>query len=232
MAAVTHPNLALIYGAESWRGVPVLVMEYLAGGTLPRTGEPAPVVETLKLGITLVEALDAMHAQGLLHRDVKPSNIGFTAAGVPKLLDFGLARILDESLGALAPAGGLRSFAKHAVAKKSDLTGSDHIVGTPLYLPPEALSGYPAGPAQDLWSLSMVLYEAIAGRHPLRTPTGLDLKAVGKPLPDVREFRQDCPPAVAEMLQEALAPEMGRRFATAAQMRERLASLVNTARPD
>lgn len=227
MAAVTHPNLALIYGAESWRGVPVLVMEYLAGGTLTqRLDEPAPVVDTLKLGATLAEALDTMHAQGLLHRDVKPSNIGFTTAGVPKLLDFGLARILDESLGALPPADNLRGPAKRVAAKRSELTGSDHIVGTPLYLPPEALSGYPASAAQDLWSLSMVLYEAIAGQHPLRTPTGLDLKAVGKPLPDIRQFRQDCPRPVAEMFQETLAPEMGRRFTTAAQMRERLASLI------
>ena len=203
MAAVTHPNLAFIFGAESWRGVPVLVMEYLAGGTLTqRLGEPAPVVDTLKLGVALAEALESMHAQGVLHRDVKPSNIGFTTAGVPKLLDFGLARILDESLGALPPAGSLRDPAKRVAAKRSELTGSDHIVGTPLYLPPEALSGHPASPSQDLWSLSMVLYEAIAGHHPLRTPTGLDLKAVGKPLPDVRQFRQDCPRPVAEMFQE------------------------------
>ena len=233
MAAVTHPNLAFIFGAESWRGVPVLVMEYLAGGTLTqRLGEPAPVVDTLKLGVALAEALESMHAQGVLHRDVKPSNIGFTTAGVPKLLDFGLARILDESLGALPPADSLRGPAKRVVAKRSELTGSDHIVGTPLYLPPEALSGHPASRSQDLWSLSMVLYEAIAGHHPLRTPTGLDLKAVGKPLPDIRQFRQDCPRPVAEMFQETLAPEMGRRFTTAAQMRERLANLIAGGHPN
>jgi len=233
MAAVTHPNLALIYGAESWRGVPVLVMEYLAGGTLTqRLGEPAPVVDTLKLGVALAEALESMHAQGVLHRDVKPSNIGFTTAGVPKLLDFGLARILEESLGALPPADSLRGPAKRVAAKRSELTGSDHIVGTPLYLPPETLSGHPASTSQDLWSLSMVLYEAIAGHHPLRTPTGLDLKAVGKPLPDIRQFRQDCPRPVAEMFQETLAPEMDRRFTTAAQMRERLANLVGGAHPN
>ncbi len=230
MAAVTHPNLALIFGAESWRGVPVLVMEYLAGGTLTqRLGQPAPLIEILRLGVTLAEALHSMHAQGVLHRDVKPSNIGFTAAGVPKLLDFGLARILDESLGVLPLADRPRGPAKRATEQRSELTGSDHIVGTPLYLPPEALVGHPASAGQDTWSLAMVLYEAIAGRHPLRTPNGLDLRAVGRPLPDIRQFRPDCPPAVAELLRDALAPEMSHRLVGATQMSERLASVVANA---
>ena len=97
MAAVAHPNLAMIYGVEFFRGVPMLVVEYLAGGTLAdrlRRG-PLPWPDALALGATLAEVVDRMHVAGILHRDIKPSNVGFTAEGVPKLLDFGLARAIE-----------------------------------------------------------------------------------------------------------------------------------------
>ena len=95
MAAVSHPGVAVIYGVESWQGLPFLVVEHLAGGTLARRlGSPWPVDEALRLGADLADALDAIHRRGLLHRDVKPSNIGFDGEAHPKLLDFGLARLV------------------------------------------------------------------------------------------------------------------------------------------
>ena len=106
MARVLHPNLALIYGAEQWRGTPMLIVEYLDGGTLRdriRRG-PVPYVEAIDLGIVLADVLDRVHASGVLHRDVKPSNIGYTSDRRPKLLDFGLA-LLDRSRGIPPPAG-------------------------------------------------------------------------------------------------------------------------------
>ena len=98
MARVLHPNLALIYGTEQWRGTPMLIVEYLEGGTLRdwiRRG-PVPYAEVVDLGIVLADALDSVHASGVLHRDVKPSNIGYTSDRRPKLLDFGLA-LLDRA---------------------------------------------------------------------------------------------------------------------------------------
>ena len=141
MARVAHAGVAQIYGVESWRGRPFLVVEFLPGGTLAaRLGEgPIPAPQSVAVTVHLAEALAALHRAGYLHGDVKPSNIGFTADGLPKLLDFGLAR----------PAGNA------AVAG-----------GTLRYLSPEVLSGRPAEAADDVWSLCVVLYEMVSGDHP------------------------------------------------------------------
>ena len=134
MSTVTHPGVAQIHGVESWRGRPFLVVEFLAGGTLEdrlREGPLAPS-QALSVAARLADALAALHEKGFLHGDVKPSNIGFTSEGSPKLLDFGLAHAVDDA----AMMG-----------------------GTLPYLSPEVLSGRTAEEADDVWSLSVVLYE-------------------------------------------------------------------------
>ena len=145
MATLTHPAAAQVYGVEFWRGRSFLVVEFLAGGTLAdrlrRGAVPAP--QAVAVVATLADALAALHDAGYLHRDIKPSNIGFTSDGSPKLLDFGLSREADD----VALAG-----------------------GTPQYASPEVLSGQPAGHADDVWSLCVVLYEMVAGRHPFTGP--------------------------------------------------------------
>ena len=141
MATMTHPAVAQIHGVESWRGRPFLVVEFLAGGTLEdrlRDGPIAPA-QAVSLAARLAGALAALHEKGFLHGDVKPSNIGFTSEGSPKLLDFGLAHAVDDAT----------------------------IVGGTLpYLSPEVLAGRPAAEADDVWSLCVVLYEMVSGRHP------------------------------------------------------------------
>ena len=141
MATVTHPALAQIYGIESWRGRPFLVVEFLAGGTLADRLRRGPIAPPHAVAITaaLAEALAALHEARYLHRDIKPGNIAFTADGSPKLLDFGLAGAMDDA----AMVG-----------------------GTPHYASPEVLFGRPAEEADDVWSLCVVLYEMVSGRHP------------------------------------------------------------------
>ena len=148
MATVTHPGVAQIHGIESWRGRPFLVVELLAGGTLEdrlRRG-PVPASEAVSMTTLLAEALAALHEAGYLHGDVKPNNIGFTADGLPKLLDFGLVRETNDE----ATLG-----------------------GTLRYLSPEALSARPAEEADDVWSLCVVLHEMVADEHPF-TGGGVD----------------------------------------------------------
>ena len=141
MATVAHPAVAQIHGVESWRGQPFLVVEFLSGGTLADRllQGRVPPAEAVAVIAVLADALAALHEKGFLHGDIKPSNIGFSSNGSPKLLDFGLARTTDD-----ATAAG----------------------GTLRYVSPEALAGRPTGEADDIWSLCVVLYEAVSGRHP------------------------------------------------------------------
>ena len=141
MVTVAHPAVAQVHGIESWRGRPFVVTEFLSGGTLRDRllQGPIPAADAVPIIAALAAALAALHEHGFLHGDIKPSNIGFTSSGSPKLLDFGLARSTDD------PAA----------------TG-----GTLRYVSPEALSGSPAAEADDVWSLCVVLYEAVSGQNP------------------------------------------------------------------
>ena len=198
MATVIHPHLALIFGSESWRGVPVLVVEYLAGGTLrQRMSSPWSAEPAVTLGVALSGALGAMHRRGLLHRDVKPSNIAFTEDGTPKLLDFGLAEVAEEPV---------------------DITPVV-VAGTRRYLSPEALRGAPPTVAQDLWALAVVLYEAVSGKPWLMSPTG--------DVPDVRAVNPSVPEALTQFLMAALAVRPDRRFKTAAAFASGLAAAAD-----
>ena len=141
MSTVTHPGVAQIHGVESWRGRPFLVVEFLAGGTLEDRLRDGPLAPSQAESVVarLADALAALHEKGFLHGDVKPSNIGFTTEGSPKLLDFGLAHAVDDAA----------------------------IVGGTLpYLSPEVLTGRTAEEADDVWSLCVVLYEMVSGRQP------------------------------------------------------------------
>ena len=224
MASFVHPNLALIFGAETWRGVPVLVVEHLAGGTLAgQLATGANPLEVVDLGVTLAGALAALHAKGMLHRDVKPANIGFTAEGVPKLLDFGLVQMLEEAeVELLAPAGQLGD--PQSARERARLTRTDHVVGTPFYLSPQLLQGGKPSPAQDLWSLAVVLWEALAGRHPLRHLTfeeALGEIVLGK-VPHLLDARPDCPQPLADLVMRGLAQDPASRPESARALQRQL----------
>ena len=165
MASLSHEDVAVVYGLEQWRGTPLLAMEYLPEGTLAARLRRSRLSEADVVALVrhLARSLARVHARGLYHGDIKPSNIGFTSAGAPKLLDFGLARALL-------------------------LDGADHVTepgaeraplgGTWAYLPPEVRDGAAPGPGLDLWALGVVLCEALLGAHPfLRARTRHDVNA-------------------------------------------------------
>jgi hypothetical protein len=215
MAAVTHRHLAVVYGVEAWRGQALLVCEYMPHGTLAdrlKRGAMAPD-DVLTLGVGLAEALEVIHARQLLHRDIKPSNIGFDCTGVPKLLDFGLAHLqsattdLPEEFRPNVPAA-----------------------GTPLYLSPEAVDGAAPTHAFDLWSLHVLLYEAMAGRHPYRRETTNDtLRAItdapAPPLP-VATASPERSARIASYFSAALSKRAVERPRSAADVASALRTLM------
>lgn len=228
-ASIQHPNIAVIHGAEQWEGTPLLVFEYVDGGTLARRIRegPIPPATVVSCGMAISSALVAAHGAGVLHRDIKPSNIGFTSAGVPKLLDFGLARLLHDPRRD-APSGVHDPPATDSETAEAPLTRSNVVVGTVAYVSPEAVHGDPPSAALDLWALAVTLYEALTGQNPFLELTQPDtMRAiVERPVPDVRVRRPDCPAALAKFLARALSKELPDRPRQADAFRIELASLA------
>jgi len=214
MAALAHPNLAMILGQESWRGTPILVCEYLPGGTLQQriASGPLAVNDALSLTLALLDALHYMHGQGVLHRDIKPSNIAFAVDGTPKLLDFGVAGLM-ERLQAFTPGDG---------ATTAPAMGTT-LAGTIAYLPPAAFRGETPTVLFDLWALTVVLFESITGRHPFAA--GVDTAeniCRGRLTVSVDG---DCPEAIGDFLRKALTAHSHRYFESSTALRDAVTAM-------
>lgn len=234
MAAVSHPHLAPIYGAESWNGQPLLIVEYLPGGTLAdrlRDG-PLTVESALSISSALAAGVEVLHAKGILHRDIKPSNVGLTATGEPKLLDFGLAR-LTEAGRMIDPSevsfGGAAVAVGQETAVSDDSVGDETstrsgVVGTTLYLSPEALSGARPDPQFDLWGISVLLYEALTGRHPFwhGSLAGAMARILSVEPRDLREDLPTCPDSLVGLMDRCFHADPGRRPRSASELKRLL----------
>jgi serine/threonine protein kinase len=212
MASLSYEDVAVVYGVEQWRGTPLLLMEYLPGGTLAAQLRRGRLSEAEVVALTrqLARSLARVHARGLYHGDIKPSNIGFAEGGAPKLLDFGLARALslDGRKDDEAPADGTPA----------------PLGGTWAYLPLEVRDGASPGPHLDLWALGVVLCEALLGTHPFpRARTRYDMSA-GLMAARVR-LRAERSPAHERVVATMLSLEPMRRPATAAAVEPLLAEL-------
>ncbi|MCB5178284.1 serine/threonine-protein kinase, partial [Streptomyces antimicrobicus] len=157
LARLAHPHVVTIHHivepAAGSDGHPWIVMELVKGGSLhDRLAQgPMPVADVLRLGLEVLSALRAAHAEGVLHRDVKPANVLLRPDGSAVLTDFGIA----------------------ALHGSADLTATGDLIGSPEYIAPERVRGQEGNPSSDLWSLGMLLYVAAEGVHPLRRATGL-----------------------------------------------------------
>jgi hypothetical protein len=211
MASLSYEDVAVVYGVEQWRGTPLLVMEYLPGGTLSqrlRRGRLADG-EGVALVRRLARSLARVHGRGLYHGDIKPSNIGFGPSGAPKLLDFGLARALslDSSHD--------DSFDAHS---------RPPLGGTWAYLPPEVRDGAAPGPGLDLWALGVVLCEVLIGVHPFPHARTAHDVAAGVLAARAR-LRAERSPAHERIVASMLAVEPATRPATAAAFEQLLDGL-------
>jgi serine/threonine-protein kinase len=239
VASVSHPSLALIYAEEFYRGVPMLVFEFLPGGDLARRlrSGPLPVGAAVALAGAIANALAFMHDRRILHLDVKPSNIGFTTDGGPKLLDFGVSRVLGaSSLGEAVRTEDLDPEALSSIRPETPsitITAAGRVIGTPLYMSPEALRGDIPSVSFDLWSLSVTLWEALAGENPFMAPAvALVFARIGRgDVPDLREHAPHVPPELARFLSRALSPDIRLRPASAAAWKAALDAAVRSSPP-
>lgn len=163
MAQVSHPNLAIVYGIEFWHNRPLLVVEYLPGGTLETYLEAGNLdIDRGAVIKNLCNAVAYAHEEGVLHLDIKPSNIGFSKQKDIKLLDFGTAHLV-KSITAQSDATGSLELTMEQARRTSV---SRTLLGTPIYMSPEAHSGAAPNPSFDLWSLTVVIIELLTGIHP------------------------------------------------------------------
>ncbi|HET9227087.1 MAG TPA: serine/threonine-protein kinase [Thermoanaerobaculia bacterium] len=234
-ASVSHSHLAPVYGMETWQGTPILVMELLEGGTLAHRlldRGRLPPAEMLDLGMRMADALGHLHAADILHRDIKPSNIGYTRDCTPKLMDFGIARLMYD-LRREREEGEMERLAEDPslVPSSSLWTHIDGItplskplVGTLSYLCPEALEGKTPDALFDLWSLAIVLYECLLGRKvfssadPRQTATRIRLGRV----PDLSHLCPEYDGPLADFFRIALHRHRSRRPGSASELRQRL----------
>ena len=158
LAALNHPNIAHVYGLEESNGTRALVMELVEGETLAEriARGPVPITEALPIARQMCEALEAAHDHGIIHRDLKPANVKVRPDGTVKVLDFGLAKVVDTA----APSTAGASPTQRAAATLPGL-----ILGTAAYMSPEQASGKPVDRRTDLWAFGAVFMEMLTGRQ-------------------------------------------------------------------
>lgn len=195
----------------SEEGEPVLIMQLLEGKSLDSIQAARgvlPIDEALGYADQILDVLIAAHTRGIVHRDIKPQNVFITAQGTAKVLDFGVARLFDGNVS---------------------LTATGSLVGTPAFMPPEQAGGRTAeiGPASDLWSLGATVFNLLTGRfvHESQNVQQHTVKAAVQPARSIATLRPDLPAPLVEWVDKALAFDIPRRFQSAREMRDALASM-------
>jgi serine/threonine protein kinase len=210
IAKLRHPNILAVFDHGEFEGQPYIVTEFVEGGTFAsELGKPIGLRRATRVLEPIAAALDYAHQRGVLHRDVKPSNILISKDGTPVLGDFGLARMM---------------------ATNERLTRLDSVVGTPEYMSPEQCAGGDTGPASDQYALGVVAYEALTGHPPFHaeTPAAVMLAQIQAPLPAPRSVNAELPESAEGALMKALAKEPADRFPDCAAFVRTLVSAASS----
>jgi eukaryotic-like serine/threonine-protein kinase len=216
-ASLDHPYICKVFETGEYEGKPFIVMEFLEGETLSQLlkSGPTPLFQAMNIAIEICEALAEAHSKGMVHCDLKPSNIMITRSGHVKLMDFGLARSNvrveppgDEETRTMSPLG--------------------RIEGTPSYMAPEQARGQYLNARTDIFAFGVVLFEMVSGTHPFRGATRADTIAaiLHQAPPEIA-----APAALKEILRRALAKDPAERYDSARALASDLASFRQNGEP-
>src|SRR6056297_293252 len=217
VASLDHPHIVPLYDFVEQGDTCVFVMELMPGGTLwDRFSDGGLSHEaSCNISMAVLGALHHAHERGVLHRDIKPENVLFNATGMPKLADFGIAKVLGDNAGTKTATG--------------------MIMGTPAYMAPEQGSGDPVTPATDLYQVGAMLYELLSGRLPFES-TGNPLtqlyRHVHEPPEPLHQVASDIPRAVSDVVMRSLEKAPADRFADAAAFAAALNTAMNETHGD
>jgi serine/threonine-protein kinase len=221
LASLNHPNIAGIYDLAEATGSRFLVLELVEGETLAERIErgPVPVDEALRIGISICEALEAAHEKDIVHRDLKPANVKITPEGAVKVLDFGLAKVMES-----ASASTLFS---NSPTLSLAATNAGVILGTAAYMAPEQARGRKADERSDIFSFGCVLYEMLTGKQAYQGEEVSDvLASILKSEPDFNLLPANLNPRLHELLCRCLEKNPKRRWQAAGDLRYELASVT------
>lgn len=209
IASLEHPCVVPIFDFGWHNDQPYIVMRYMNGGTFQERirDDKLRLTNLARIIGRIAEGLDVAHNKGIIHRDVKPSNILFDDANKAFLSDFGLAKMLHQSSG----------------------TSGAYLIGTPAYMSPEQIQNYPLDGRSDVYGLGIVLFKALTKRLPYDddSPMAVAIAHVTQEIPDVRQFRPDLNGSWSEIIQKALAKEPEQRYATAGELAQEVSEVAS-----
>jgi eukaryotic-like serine/threonine-protein kinase len=222
-SALNHPNVLVVHDIGQFDGSPYVVSELLDGVPLRQllTGTPMPPSRVASMGVEIARGLAAAHDRGIVHRDIKPENLFVTRDGRVKILDFGVAKILQTGVDA-DPA-----------TKTSHQTESGVVIGTVGYMSPEQVRGEPVDARADIFALGVVLYEMLAGRRPFARGSNVEtLSAILTDTPaDLSSGDGGVPPALDRIVRHCLEKDPAQRFQSARDVAFALDGAVSASGP-
>jgi formylglycine-generating enzyme required for sulfatase activity len=219
VARLAHPNVVQVFRIGEVSGRPYMVSEYVRGQSLDQLQLPLPSERVLAIATGLARGLGAAHRHGILHRDLKPANAMLTEEGEVKLLDFGLARFLEESRADRGSTLSLdTSTGGELTTETKRITGQHTVLGTPLYMSPEARRGDPSSRRSDVYSLGVLLYELSCGEAP--RPSAFPR------LVPLAQLAPGLQPRLAVAIERCIEEDPAKRFASAEELLEALALLA------
>ncbi|HEX3085198.1 MAG TPA: serine/threonine-protein kinase, partial [Pyrinomonadaceae bacterium] len=220
-SALNHPNILTIYEMGDEAGRHFIATEFVDGETLRHRfgGPPMDLAEVLSVGIQIAGALEEAHAAGIIHRDIKPENVMIRRSGHVKVLDFGLAKLVEKATA--------DDTDTEAVTRALVQTDAGMVLGTSQYMSPEQARGKPVDARTDIWSLGVVLYEMATGRPPFHGETKTDVIvaiARNEP-PPVARFAPHAPAEFEWIVLKALRKDVDERYQTIKELESDLKKL-------